>query len=223
MLVAFNLLPAFPLDGGRVLRAALWARGGDLRRATGISAALGKGLGTALMALGALGVVFFHVLAGLWWMVLGWFLRTAAQQSYEGAVIRGLLAGQPVRRFMTADVTGVPPELDVGRLVEEYFYRQHHRLYPVRTAGRLLGYVTPTEIKRVPPAEWPRHRVEEIMAADLAPVRIAPDADAAEALAQMQRTGRTRLLVVENGLVTGILTLRDLLNFLSLKMEIEGR
>jgi CBS domain-containing protein len=116
----------------------------------------------------------------------------------------------------------VPPDLDVGELVDQYFYTMHHRLYPVRENGRLLGYVTPWEIRELPRAEWSRRRVKEVMASDLDPVRIAPDADAAEALAQMQRTGQTRLLVVEGGALLGILTLKDLLDFLNFKIELEG-
>ncbi len=221
LLVAFNLLPAFPLDGGRVARAVLWARSGNLRRATAITAQLGQALGTGMVMLGIVGVLVCHVVGGLWWMLLGWFLQTAARSSYEDAVIRGLLAGQPVRRFMTAPVASVPPELDVAQLVEQYFYRQHHHLYPVRTNGQLLGYVTPQQVKPLPREQWPQRRVEEIMAADLAPVQIAPDVEAVEALAQMQRTGQTRLLVVEGGSLVGILTLKDLLDLLGLRMELE--
>jgi Zn-dependent protease len=220
-LVGFNLVPAFPLDGGRVLRSILWAVFGDLRRATTVTTLMGEYFGGALLVLGLLSVLAGFLLPGLWWMMLGWFLQSAAQSSYEQVVIRGVLAGQPVRRFMTTTVSSVPPELDMEQLVEKYVYQQHHHIYPVRTNGQLLGYVTPREIKQVPRAEWPRHRVAEIMAADLDPVQIAPNVDAMEALVQMQRTGQTRLLVVEDGLLVGILTLKDLLDFLSLKIELE--
>jgi Zn-dependent protease len=220
-LVGFNLVPAFPLDGGRVLRSILWAVFGDLRRATAVTTQMGQYFGGALLVLGLLSALAGFLLPGLWWMMLGWFLQSAAQSSYAQVVVHGLLAGQPVRRFMTTTVSSVPPELDVEQLVEQYVYQQHHRIYPVRTNGRLLGYVTPREIKQVPRAEWPRHRVAEIMADDLAAVQIGPDADAMEALSQMQRMGQTRLLVVERGSLVGILTLKDLLDFLSLKIELE--
>jgi CBS domain-containing protein len=174
------------------------------------------------MVLGVVFVLFCHAAGGLWWMLIGWFLQTVARASYEQVVIRGLLAGQPVRRFMTADVSSVAPDLEVGELVDRYFYTQHHTLYPVCENGRLLGYVTPREVRHLPRAEWPRHRVEEVMASDLDPVRIAPEADAAEALAQMQRTGQTRLLVVEGSALVGMLTLKDFLDFLNLKIELEG-
>jgi Zn-dependent protease len=222
LLVVFNLIPAFPLDGGRILRAVLWAVMRDLRRATTITATMGGGFATVLMVLGVVSILTGHVLPGLWWMMLGWFLQRAAQGSYEQVLVRGLLAGQPLRRFMTTNVSRVPPDLDVAQLVEKYFYRQHHQLYPVCQDGRLLGYVTPNEIKDIPHELWPRRRVSEIMATQFDLVRIAPDSDAAEALTQMQRTGRVRLLVVDGHSLVGILTLKDLLDFLSLKIELEG-
>jgi Zn-dependent protease len=221
VLVGFNLVPAFPLDGGRVFRAILWARHGNLKRATATTARVGESFGTVLMVLGVVNVLWGFWLPGLWWMLLGWFLQAAARGSYEAVVIRGLLAGEPVRRFMTTEVTSVPPELDVQHLVDEYVYREHHRLYPVRTDGRLLGYVTPEAIKQLPREQWPRRRVTDIMAADTGPVAIAPDTDATEALAQMRRTAQSRLLVVDHGSLVGILTLKDLLDFLSLKIELE--
>lgn len=221
VLVGFNLIPAFPLDGGRVFRAILWATTGNLRRATSITAQLGQGFGNLLMLLGVLILLSGNPLPGLWWMLIGWFLHGAAHSSYETMVVRNLLGSQPVSRFMTRDVSSVPPELDVEQLVEKYVYQQHHRLYPVRTNGRLLGYVTPREIKQVPRAEWPMHRVRDIMVADLDQVRISADTRAVEALTQMERTGQTRLLVVESGSLVGILTLKDFLDFLGLKFELE--
>jgi len=223
VLVGFNLVPAFPLDGGRVLRAIIWAVTGDLRRATAITARMGQGFGSAMIVLGVLGVLWGDSVSGLWWLLLGWFLQSAARGSYEQMVVSSVLGGNPVRRFMSRDVTSVAPELDVEQLVEKYVYQQHHRIYPVRTNGRLLGYVTPSEIKRVVREQWSRHRVGDIMTADVRPVQIAADTDAAEALTHMQRTGQTRLLVVEDNSLVGILTLKDLLDFLTLKIELEER
>lgn len=98
---------------------------------------------------------------------------------------------------------------------------EHHKLYPVRENGQLLGYVTPLQIKQLPRAEWPRRRVAEIMASDVDRVEITPETDALAALARMQRSDQTRLLVVDHGSLVGIVTLKDLLDFLSLKLELE--
>ncbi len=220
VVVAFNLVPAFPLDGGRILRAFLWSVTGNLKRATAVTTRIGEGFGIVMMLLGLFGIMGGQLIVGLWWLMLGYLLRSAAQGSYTRVMVRGVLEGERVRRFMTVPVTCVPPELGVEELVEEYVYRQHHRMYPVCADGRLLGYVTPREIKQVPREDWPRHRVKEIMATDLEGAQIAPDADALDALARMQQNDQSRLLVVEKGTLVGILTLKDLLDFLQLKIEL---
>ena len=221
VLVAFNMVPAFPLDGGRVLRAVLWAATGDLKRATSVTSQMGQGFGSVMMLLGVLGIITGQIMFGLWWLMLGWFLRGASQSGYEQVVVRRVLEGEPVCRFMTANVSSVRPDLDVEQLVDRYVYHEHHKMYPVRDNGHLLGYVTPHEIKQLPRAEWPRHRVAEIMASDLDRVEITPETDALAALARMQRGDQSRLLVVDHGSLVGIVTLRDLLDFLSLKLELE--
>ncbi len=222
ILVGFNLVPAFPLDGGRVLRAILWATTKNLKQATSITSQMGAGFGTAMMLLGVVGVLGGQVVFGMWWLMLGWFLRGASQRGFEQVVVRRALEGEPVRRFMTTDVSSVQPDLDVENLVENYVYQEHHKMYPVRENGHVLGYVTPREIKQVPRGEWPRHRVAEIMASDLDRVEITPETDALAALARMQRSDQSRLLVVDHGSLVGIVTLHDLLEFLNLKLELEG-
>jgi Zn-dependent protease len=222
VLVAFNILPAFPLDGGRVLRAILWAATGNLRRATVITARMGSFLGSTLMVLGLLGLLYDQLLFGLWWLLLGWYLQRAAQQGYEQVMVRQVLEGEPVRRFMKTKVTTVPPALAVGELVEKYIYTQHHELYPVCADGCLLGYITPREVKQVPRHEWPERLVGEVMEPRLESLSIPPDMDALEVLSHMQRTGQTRLLVIDHGKLIGIVTLKDLLAFLSLKLDLEG-
>jgi Zn-dependent protease len=221
ILVGFNLVPAFPLDGGRVLRAILWAATRNLKQATSITSQMGAGFGTAMMLLGVFGILGGQLLFGLWWMMLGWFLRGASQSGYQQVVVRQTLEGEPVRRFMTSNVSSVRSDLDVEQLVDRYVYQEHHKLYPVRDNGHLLGYVTPREIKQLPRAEWPRHRVAEIMASDVDRVEISPETDALAALARMQRSDQTRLLVVDHGSLVGIVTLKDLLDFLNLKLELE--
>jgi Zn-dependent protease len=222
VLVAFNLLPAFPLDGGRVLRAILWATTGNLRKATVITARMGTFLGGVLMFLGLMGLLTDQLLAGLWWLLLGWYLQRAAQQGYEQVMVRQVLEGEPVRRFMTTQVTTVAPDLAVAELVERFIYTQHHELYPVCADGCLLGYVTPREVKRLPRHEWPERLVGEIMEPSLKSMSIPDDMDALEVLSHMQRTGQTRLLVIEQGKLAGVVTLKDLLAFLSLKLDLEG-
>jgi Zn-dependent protease/CBS domain-containing protein len=222
MLAVFNLVPAFPLDGGRMLRAGLWARKGDIAAATRQAARIGGGFGIAMIFLGLMNVIAGRVVSGIWWALIGMFLRAAAQGAYGQVVARGALAGSPVRRHMTADPVTVAPGLSVAELVEDRIYRSHHSLYPVVDGGRLTGCVTLDRVKGVPRERWAATRVSEIAAACSGDNTIAPDADAANALAQMGRTGQSRLMVVEDGRLIGILSLKDLAAVITVKQALEG-
>ena len=222
LLAVFNLLPAYPLDGGRILRAALWAWKGDLRRATRISSQVGGGFGIALILLGVLQVLGGSFIGGMWLALIGLFIRGAAQMSYRQLVTRRTLEGEEVRRFMNTDPVTVSPSDTVETMVEDYIYRYHHKLYPVADDDdRLAGCVTTRQVKEVPREEWARTTVGEI-AVDCAPQNtLAPDTDAVEALAAMQKNGASRMMVVRGDRLEGIVALKDLLGFLSLKIEFE--
>ena len=220
LLAAFNLLPAFPLDGGRILRSILWGTKQDLQWATRISAGIGSGFGIILIIMG-----IFRVLGGdiygVWLFLIGLFLRGAAQMSYQQLVIRKSLEGEHVRRFMNPHPVSVPPTLTVAELVEDYVYKYHYKMFPVLDDGRLVGCVTTRDIKEIPKEKWSTETVAE-MATRCAPeATIGPETDAVKALAIMNQTGLSRLLVAENDRLIGILTLKDLLTFLSLKVELE--
>jgi Zn-dependent protease/predicted transcriptional regulator len=222
ILAVFNLVPAFPLDGGRMLRAGLWARKGDITAATRQAARIGGGFGIVMIFLGLMNVLAGQVVSGIWWGLIGMFLRAAAQGAYGQVVARGALAGMPVRRYMTKEPVTVPPDLSVADLVEDRIYRSHHSLYPVVDGGRLAGCVTLDRVKDVPRERWSVTRVSEITAPCTEANTIAPDADAADALKRMGRSGQSRLMVVEDGRLAGILALKDLADVLSVKMALEG-
>jgi Zn-dependent protease/predicted transcriptional regulator len=223
-LAAFNLIPAFPLDGGRVLRSILWWRWkSDLPRATRIAAAIGSGFGIVLMALGVLQLFNGNFVGAVWWFLIGMFLRGAAKQSYEQLLVRVTLQGQPVRRFMTPNPVTVEPGLSVQQLVEDYIYSHHYKMFPVVDQSHdLVGCVTTEGVKAVPRDEWSRHSVQEILQPCGPQNSIHADADALQALATMNKTGASRLLVVDGGHLAGVVTLRDLLAFLSLKLDLDG-
>jgi Zn-dependent protease len=220
ILVAFNLLPAFPLDGGRVFRAILWAWKGSLREATRIAAAWGTGFGTALIALGILSVLGGSLLSGVWFALIGVFLRNAAQMGYQQVVLKKLLEGEPVRRFAQARVVTVSPALNLQELVEGYVYEHHFNAYPVVENGVLRGIVTLRDVKAVAREEWGRTRVADILTPASGENTVAPEGDAMEALAKMGRSGATRLMVVRDGQLEGILSLTDLMAFFQLKVEL---
>jgi CBS domain-containing protein len=156
----------------------------------------------------------------MWWFLVGMFLHAAARGSYMQLMTRRALEGEPVRRFMSADPVTVPPDETLRELVEDFMYRHHHDLFPVTEDGRLVGCVSVREVKSVPRERWGDVRVREIATACSADNTIGPEEDAVKALALMQRTGNARLMVVERGRLIGILALKDLLRFLSLKIDL---
>lgn len=219
-LVIFNMVPAFPLDGGRVLRSALWHWKGNLRWATRVTSSIGSAFGLALIVLGVVQFVrgdFF----GAWMALIGLFLRNAARMSYQQLLLRTALEGEPVSRFMNADPIVVPRQISVRELVEEYFLRHHHKLYPVVDGDRLVGCVTTADIKQLPRDEWERQTVGAVARVPCGENSIPPDTDAMKALAAMSRGRAARLMVVDGERLVGILTLKDLLEFFALKMELE--
>jgi Zn-dependent protease len=221
-LAVFNLVPAFPLDGGRMLRAALWGWRKDLIWATSIAAGAGNIFGILLIALGLIGVLRGDFIGGIWLSLIGLFLRGAASATYEQTLARQILAGHLVSRFMNRRPIAVSPELSVRQLVENYVYRHHHKVLPVVRDSRLLGCVTTAQVSEVGEDQWDRRTVAEIMEPCSEDNTISPETDTLEAMTKMQRTGRSPLLVVDRGHLVGILSLRDLLEFLTLKLQFEG-
>jgi Zn-dependent protease/CBS domain-containing protein len=221
IVLLFNLVPAFPLDGGRVLRSILWGITGRLRQATRWASLCGRAFAWLLIGLGVLEFFNGDIFGGIWLGLIGMFLNNAAQASYQQVLIRQALEGEPVRRFMTERPVTVAPATDLRTLVEDFVYLHHHKAFPVAEGDRLVGYVTTRMLADYPREEWARHTVAEVMAHDLRPLVISPDTDALHALGRMQRTGRSRLLVVEGDRLVGLVSLKDMLRFLQLKLELE--
>jgi Zn-dependent protease/CBS domain-containing protein len=223
-LLAFNMVPAFPLDGGRVLRSILWGVTGNLRKSTRWASLLGRGFAWLFIAAGA--VLLFFVpggfFSGIWLAVIGLFLNNAAKGTYQQVLVREALGGEPVRRFMNPQPIVVPPGTDLRHFVEDYVYRYHRKTFPVGAEGRIEGYVSTRMLSDMPRDEWAGHTVADVMERDWKALSIAPADDAMKALGKMQRTGLSRLLVVEGDQLVGIVSLKDLLRFLHLKLELEG-
>lgn len=220
-LLAFNLLPALPLDGGHLLRAALWAAIGSLHRATHWVAIVGQGLTWLLIACG---VWLLFQGAWLWGIavgLIGVFLYSGGRSAYHHLVVREILRGEPVSRFMNDRPVLVPPGLNLRQWVDDYVYRHHRKLFPVGEADQVKGVISTQALARFPREEWPQHTVAEVMRADVSPLTVPPQEDALHALARMRRTGSSRLLVIDQGRLVGIVSLKDLLHFLHLKLQFE--
>jgi len=221
LLAAFNLLPAFPLDGGRVFRALLWRRHGNLVRATRTATNVGRVFGALLMAFGGVRFLLGDLLGGVWSFLIGLFLRQAADASYQQVLVRRAFAHEPVRRFMTVGPISVRPDVTLAQFLDGYVYRYHHKLFPVQDNGRLLGMISTRQLRDVPRADWPFRKVGAVTVPLSDAATVTPDTGALQALGRMRQTGRSRLLVVDHGRLAGVLSARDLLDFLSLKLELE--
>ncbi len=221
VLAAFNCLPAFPLDGGRVLRSILWGAKGDLRWATRVSSSIGSGFGIFLIIMGVYSLFTGNFIGGMWWALIGMFLRSAAKMSYQQLLTRRALQGESVSRFMRKDPVTVPPTLTLHELIEDFIYRHHYKMFPVVTdSDKLAGCITTKEVKEIPKEEWKSKKVADIVVPCSAENTIPPETDAVKALSLMNRTGSSRLMVVDGDRLAGIVSLKDMLKFLSLKIEL---
>jgi Zn-dependent protease/CBS domain-containing protein len=221
LLAAFNLLPAFPLDGGRILRSILWKVKKNLRWATRVSSGIGSAFGILFILAGIYLFLRGNFVGGMWWVLIGFFLRSAASMSYQQILIRRALEGETVQRFMSSEAVTVPPSISVAQLVEDYIYQYHFKMFPVVDSGRLVGCVSTKEVKEIPRDRWRDRRVGEMAAGCSKANTIRPGADAMEALSVMNRNRVSRLMVVEDSRLLGIISLKDMLNFIAHKVELE--
>jgi len=219
----FNLAPAFPLDGGRVLRAALWHWRRDLRQATFISSRIGRGFGIALMAIGAFAFLSGDLIGGMWWFLIGVFVRSAATSSYQQLMLKDMVQGQPVRRFMRSNPVTVPPSISIEQWVRDYVYRHHFKMYPVLEGSRLLGCISVDSLDSLRAEQRASTTVRDLMEARSADNTVNADMDTMALLSSILRTdGRSRFMVVDADRLVGIISLKDLLELISLKLQIEA-
>ncbi|NLI08089.1 MAG: CBS domain-containing protein [Thermotogaceae bacterium] len=221
-LAGFNLIPAFPLDGGRILRSILWWRKKDLRWATRIASRMGEIFGFILIFLGVFSIFRGSLIGGIWLFLIGMFLQNASQVSMQRLMISKALEGETVRRFMKPDPVTIPDTMTLKEAVEDYIYRYHYKMFPVVRNSKLVGCLTTRDIKVIPKEKWSTQTAGEVSKSCSIDNTIHPDTDATQALSLMNRTGNSRLMVVENDQLIGVITLKDLLQFFSLKMELEG-
>jgi Zn-dependent protease/predicted transcriptional regulator len=217
VLAAFNLVPASPLDGGRILRAVLWARHGDRTRAAVTASRAGRSFGLTLVALGLVVLVTVPGIGGLWFMLIGWFIMTAASAEEQHARLRHTLEGVRVGDVMTPDPVSVPGSLSVERLVSDYVWHYRFSSFPVVDAtGRPTGLVTLNRIKEVPADERPRVSVQRISCTLAEVPQTSPDRPLAELFRMLDGASDGRILVLEEGRVVGIVSPTDITRSLEL-------
>ncbi|MCH8321454.1 MAG: site-2 protease family protein [Proteobacteria bacterium] len=222
ILAVFNMIPAFPLDGGRVFRSILWHKSGDIQKATKKASRYGSGFGTAFMIAGAFFLITGNIISGIWWILIGVFLKNASFASYQQVLLKSSLENQPISRFMITEPISVPSTITVRELVEDYFYKHHHKLFPVVDGEILQGVIELKDVKRIAPDKWDTVPVANIMQ-KLSHENTVPETmDAMGALARLQKLKRSRVLVISTGgQLLGILTLKDMLDYFTMKAELE--
>ena len=213
VLAVFNMLPGFPLDGGRVLRAAVWWYTGNLEKATRWAAAGGRGFGWALVLLGVFQVLG-GALQGLWLVLIGWFIISAASGSYSQLMMRRALQGCRVADVMRTHFETVDADLTVAGFVDDFLLKSSQRLWPVTSHGRLAGFASLVEIRDIAPEDRGR-RLRDVMRTELDDLTLQADADAMQATQRLAlRT--TPMAVVRGDQVVGLLSQEDLMKWLTL-------
>lgn len=209
-LAVFNLLPGFPLDGGRILRAILWAATRDITRATKWASRSGQAIGTTLIA-----VSVFGVLNGtfdfIWLAVMGWFMSTLAVGAYRQQLTRARLAEVRVSEIMSSPAVLVPADLSLEQVGHSYFLAGRHPRYPVVDEGRVVGLIDIEHVTEVPRALWPETTVGEIASRSLENVVVRPDMSVDAVLPRLEPGGPGAVLVVEDGRLAGIVTRSDVI------------
>ena len=223
VLAVFNLVPAFPLDGGRVLRALMWAISGDFRRATRGASGAGQAFAWFLIATGVAMILGARIpllggglVGGVWIAFIGWFLNNAAALSYRQLLVREALRDVPVARLMLTSIATVPPDLPVSELVEGYLLRSDQRAFPVVADGRLEGMVCLHEVRRLDRAAWDRTAVRDIMVPADKLASTHPNEGAGDVLSRLAGRNLNQLPVLEDGRVRGLVRREDILKWLAL-------
>lgn len=222
ILAIFNLVPAFPLDGGRMFRAALWAWKKDLRKATKISSQIGRGFGLVLIVLGVLTFIQGDFIGGMWRVLIGMFLRGAASASYNQLLVEQVVSDEPISSFMSHNPVTVPASISIADWIEGFVYEYHFKMFPVVENSRLLGCISTDSITGLSRDNWQNTTVRELMIPVSKDNTVASDTPTQELMSSflVNRRG-SRYMVVDKGQLVGMISLKDLLEVIALKLEIE--
>lgn len=220
VLAIFNLIPGFPLDGGRILRAIIWERTGNLNKATLITSRIGKGFAIFLIVMGFWNILQGIFINGLWLIFIGIFLQQAAEEGYRQTLLHRALSSVKVRDIMVSPVIVVDDYMTLDSVVNEFFFRYRFNSFPVVSNNTLAGIISIHDVKDVEKERWSSIVVKDVMYPDLPEFTISPESGAAEALDRMVEKQRGRLVVVEDGKITGIISQRDIIQMLKLKADL---
>jgi len=216
VLGVFNLLPGFPLDGGRVLRSIAWRSTGSFRRATRIASSVGELCGYALMGGGFLFALSGFVVQGLWFLFIGWFLTGAARSENQGLQLESILAGLFARDLMDETFASVAPGLPVQAVVDDYMVGEGHRAVMVANDGAVMGILSVNDVRRMPRAEWPNTPAQRVMTPRDRVVSVDAGTAAFDVLMLVSKKGLNQVPVLAEGRMVGLITRRHLLDRIQL-------
>ncbi len=221
LLAVFNMVPGFPLDGGRVFRSIIWQRTHNLLRSTRIASMVGEGIGYLLMAIGVVFFIFGNLFDGIYFFIVGLFLRGIAAGSYQQMIAEETLSGLKARDAALQSCEIVSPSESVESVVDNYVLLRNIRCFPVQTSDSLLGLVTLEDIRHVPREEWPITPVEKAMKSIDRLHAVSPDEDLRHVLQLMASQDINQVPVVENGRLLGMISRSDILRLIQTRRELQ--
>jgi len=219
-LALFNMVPGFPLDGGRVFRSLIWQRTHSLHRATHIASMAGEGVGYLLIAAGIVFFLFGNILNGVYFFVIGLFLRGIAAGSYQQMLTDESLVGLKAGDAAARNCEPVPPDLSLESVVDNYVLLRNLRCFPVESQDHLLGLVTLEDIRHIPREQWPVTPVEKAMTSFDRLHAVAPDDDLRNVLRVMAEQDVNQVPVVEDGRLVGLIARSDILRLIQTRREL---
>jgi Zn-dependent protease/CBS domain-containing protein len=228
LLGIFNMVPGFPLDGGRVLRSIFWSITGNFRRATRYASMVGQAVAWLFILAGIAMIFGFQIpifgsglIGGVWLAFIGWFLNSAASQSYHQVVIQDILGDVPVERLMRQDPPTVPSRITIDEIINERIMHSDDHAFPVVENDRLIGLITLDDIREIPKTEWTNTMVADIMTPEDKLITVTSQEDAAEAMQKLSRQDVNQLPVMEGNHLIGLLRRRDIVRWLQLHSDTE--
>ena len=212
----FNLIPGFPMDGGRVLRSAIWGKKKDYFYATQKASSVGRGIALFFIFYGLFSI-FTGGPGGIWLMFIGWFLYSAAQASYQQSTLQEVLSGIKVKDIMVREMQAMDPSISLDEAVNQYFLRYGYGGFPVIEDGKFLGIITLKEVKSVPREEWGRVKVSEVSVPHEKRWELSPEADVTKALELMIKEDKGRIVVTEKGKIIGLITRNGIARYVQIR------
>jgi len=222
VLAAFNFLPAFPLDGGRALRAILWGRSKKIVWSTKVASRFGSAFGFVIIAVGVFYFLMGSLIGGAWWVLIGLFLNKASKMSYQNIIMREILKNEKVRDFMDPQPVTVSPDITVREFVKNFVYRYRYSNFPVTNSMSLKGCLNIEMLRDLPREEWDKHTVKEYVKQCSSDSVISADESAVKLMSYLQTGEKKLIMVVEGDKLAGTIDTQHLSEQFALKLRLEG-